>query len=123
MSNFSTWLNNEMVRKDITQQAIADMLGVSNSSVSNWQNAKNLPDAMTLKRIAAVFGVDAVWLFRLVGYLPEAGSVANGMVDETALERNELLSLFKKLPEHEQDDILDFLRIKARRSQKKDDTG
>ena len=32
--------------KKLTQEELAVLLGVSNKSVSRWENGKNLPDAM-----------------------------------------------------------------------------
>lgn len=36
----------------MTQQALADILGVSQGAVSNWENGDRKPDIFTLKKIA-----------------------------------------------------------------------
>ena len=44
-------------RKGMCQKELADMLSVSTSAVSKWENGKNLPDMMMLKKIADIFQI------------------------------------------------------------------
>lgn len=41
------------------QEAFAELLGVTRQTVSNWERARTIPDALMLKRIAAACGTTA----------------------------------------------------------------
>ena len=49
----------------MTQEQIAEKLGVSAQSVSRWENAATLPDVMLLPDIAKLYGVLVDDLFKL----------------------------------------------------------
>ncbi len=51
--------------KGITQERLAEFLGVSKASVSKWENGVSLPDIMQLPRIAAFYGIS---IDELMGY-------------------------------------------------------
>lgn len=42
-------------QKGLTLQELADMIGVSNQTVSNWENEKTEPDIKSLVRLASIF--------------------------------------------------------------------
>jgi len=44
-------------RANMTQQMLADKLGVSRQAVSNWELGKNLPSIIVGKQIADLLGV------------------------------------------------------------------
>lgn len=48
------------IRKEnnLTQQAFADMFGVTYQAVSKWENGKNIPDILILKDISKKFNID-----------------------------------------------------------------
>lgn len=46
-------------RRDMTQQQVADILGVSNKTVSKWESGAGLPDIGALPALAALYGVTA----------------------------------------------------------------
>ncbi|MDR0862908.1 MAG: helix-turn-helix domain-containing protein [Oscillospiraceae bacterium] len=50
-------------KRGITQQQLADALGVSYQAVSKWETATTLPDTATLPAIATYFGVSIDELF------------------------------------------------------------
>lgn len=50
--------------KAITQQTLADFLGVSKASVSKWENGQSYPDITLLPLIAAYFGISIDTLMR-----------------------------------------------------------
>lgn len=56
-------------QKKVTQQRLADALGVSRSAVAMWETGGNDPDADMLIRIAKYFGVSVDYL--LGGEEPE----------------------------------------------------
>lgn len=45
--------------RDMTQQQVADILGVSNKTVSKWESSAGLPDIGALPALAALYGVTA----------------------------------------------------------------
>ena len=47
---------------NISQAQLADMLGVSQTAVSQWETDKNYPDVTTLKSIAEIFCVSTDYL-------------------------------------------------------------
>lgn len=49
-------------RKDLTQEEIAPMLGVTRSAVGNWEQGIREPDRETLEVIADFFNVDMNYL-------------------------------------------------------------
>lgn len=49
--------------KDITQDALAKLLGISNQAVSKWENGQSCPDIELLPKIADVFGITLDELF------------------------------------------------------------
>lgn len=51
-------------RKDITQEGIAELVGVTRQTVGNWYSGKSAPDAVSLAKIADEFNVSIDWLLR-----------------------------------------------------------
>ena len=54
--------------KKITQEELADFVGVTKASVSKWENRQSLPDILLLPQLAAFFNVS---IDELVGYRPQ----------------------------------------------------
>lgn len=59
---------NESIRRlrreaDMTQESVADALGVTYQAVSRWENGQSYPDIELLPSLAALFGVDMDRLF------------------------------------------------------------
>lgn len=48
--------------KDMTQQNLADILGVSQQAVAKWESGKAEPDSMTMVRISNIFEVSLDYL-------------------------------------------------------------
>ena len=69
-NNFAIWLNDFMEQRDITQEALAGMIGVSHVAISKWQRSLNLPEPRQLRNLADVAGLNPIELFQLCGYLP-----------------------------------------------------
>lgn len=51
--------------KKLTQEELADFMGMTKASVSKWEKGQNMPDLLLLPRLAAFFGVT---VDRLIGY-------------------------------------------------------
>ena len=54
--------------KKMTQEELADFIGVTKASVSKWENGQSLPDILLLPQLAAFFGISLDDLF---GYEPQ----------------------------------------------------
>ena len=45
------------IEKKLTQEQVAELLGVSRQTISNWENEKNYPDIKSLVLMSEVFQV------------------------------------------------------------------
>lgn len=62
MNNFGKRLKNLRISTDITQEQLANALGISYQAVSKWENGLGLPDISLLPGISGFFGVSTDWL-------------------------------------------------------------
>ena len=54
-------------RLSLTQDQLAEQLGVTAQAVSKWENDQSCPDISTIPRLAAIFGISTD---ALLGYTP-----------------------------------------------------
>lgn len=66
--NFADNITRLRHERKITQEELADFLGVTKASVSKWENAQSMPDLMLLLSLAAFFDVT---IDALLGYEPQ----------------------------------------------------
>lgn len=66
--NFSDNIVKLRHKKKITQEQLADFIGVTKASVSKWENSQSLPDILILPELAAFFDVT---IDELLGYEPQ----------------------------------------------------
>ena len=66
--NFSDNIVKLRHKKKITQEQLADFIGVTKASVSKWENKQTLPDILILPELAAFFDVT---IDELLGYEPQ----------------------------------------------------
>jgi len=45
------------VNKNLTQKQAAELIGVTRDTVGNWERRKSYPDAIIIRNIEAVYGV------------------------------------------------------------------
>lgn len=64
MNTFAANLRKLRLEKNLTQEQIAERLGVSAQSVSRWETSATLPDVMLLPEIARLYGVLVDDLFK-----------------------------------------------------------
>ena len=62
MTDFGKRLKTLRKSVDITQEQLADALGISYQAVSKWETGSGLPDISLLPGIAEFFGVSTDWL-------------------------------------------------------------
>jgi len=61
--NLSTQITALRKKQNLTQTALADLLGVTNQAVSKWESDQCCPDVTLLPKIADIFGVSIDELF------------------------------------------------------------
>ena len=70
INNFAIWLNDFMEQQELTQEALAEKIGVSHVAISKWLRSLNSPDPRPLRRLSKVANINPVELFQICGYLP-----------------------------------------------------
>lgn len=65
MSIFYRRIKELREENNLTQKELASKLGVSNSTVCDWEKGRSQPDLETLKRIACFFEVKTDYLLGL----------------------------------------------------------
>lgn len=81
--NFAENLVNLRHEKGVTQEALADFVGVTKASVSKWETKQSLPDVLLLPQLAVYFGIS---VDALLGYEPQ-------------LSREQIRRLYRELAE------------------------
>lgn len=94
--NIGHTIARERRRRDITQEALADHLGVSKAAVSKWELGQSLPDVSLLPRIAAYFTLTLDELFDWRDELTEEKSAAL-YAEVYALAAQDLAAAHKRL--------------------------
>ena len=99
----ATWLNEQLQRRNWSIREAARQIGVSHTSISDLINGQMNASPEMCNRLARVFDVPAVDLFRRAGLLPpETGN------EEPSLR--EALHLFRELPPERRKTILIAMR-------------
>ena len=57
------FLKSLRIEKKLTQEQVAEQMGVSNRSISRWETGRNLPDLSLLLELASYYGVTLQELF------------------------------------------------------------
>lgn len=68
--NFSENVAKLRRKKKLTQEQLADFIGVTKASVSKWETKQSMPDVILLPRLATFFDVT---IDELLGYEPQLG--------------------------------------------------
>jgi transcriptional regulator with XRE-family HTH domain len=72
------------LRPKLTQQALADKLGISDKAVSGWERDANLPDSNKLSDLRTILKVTYVWLIDGGNTAPPAVDDAEVLLEERA---------------------------------------
>ena len=74
--------------KNMTQQDFADKLGVSNKTVGNWENGRNMPDLSLFKPICNELNIsaDELILGERIGNDKEKKKIAKNLLKEIFVE-------------------------------------
>jgi len=97
-----------MAETGTRQHHLALKIGVSDTAVSKWREGANVPDTVSLVKLAEIFHVDAVWLMQLAG-IP--------LKDGVQLSANGLfLADFERLSEADKDEVRALVQFKMKRA-------
>ncbi len=80
---FSETLRKLRMKKGLSQQALADKLFVTRSTVARWESGIRLPDAVMISRLSEVLGADVNSLFSAAAMSDECPNVI--LVDDNAV--------------------------------------
>ena len=94
-------------KKNIQQKDLAEAIGVSNPTVSDWETGKKDPSGERLKKLAQFFGVDELMILgkEVVDY-----NLANTTSPKT-IEAKILASGIDRLPRDKREHALDVMRV------------
>lgn len=70
------------IRKGMTQQELADIMGITYTSVSYWESGKSKPDIFQIKKLSEYFHVTTDYIY--------------GLTDENIKEDVQMRTLFRK---------------------------
>ena len=82
--NLGESLLNARKSKGLTQEAVAEKLGVSRQTVSKWETGETLPDIRQSKRLAALYGVTLDELIDFDAGVREIQEVIERTTEETS---------------------------------------
>lgn len=90
--NFGEILLKLREKKGLTQNQLAQRLGLQNSTISKYETAVNPPPALMIRKIAKVFDVSSDFLLGL----ETAGTISlHGLTDEQTRIISDLTELFR----------------------------
>lgn len=117
--DFKAWLFGLMEARGLTQEALGQQIGVRHATVGQWLRGKHPPAPGNLRGLAAFAGVDPIWLFRLVGYLPEHGQNAAPVWTPQV---HEIAQLAERMNESDLLELVDIARLKAAKRERRNQT-
>lgn len=62
--NIGTKLNNARKESGLTQEQVAESLGVSRQSISNWENERTYPDIISVVKLSDLYSVSLDYLLK-----------------------------------------------------------
>lgn len=105
---FSKNLQRLMVKKDVSRKDIANYLGISYFTVSDWVNGKKYPRMDKVELLARYFGVSKSDLIEEETI--DKSHLTHPTITVTEGEQM-LLDLFRKIPEEKQEMVLQMIKI------------
>lgn len=114
-SQLGTYLKKLRKSHNYTQEYVASYIDVIRQSYSHYETGRVTPGIETLNKLANLYHVPLDEMLAL--QLDNAGSTNSYCISLSHISPRELelLNAFRSLSERDQQDILDFLRIKSNR--------
>lgn len=92
-------IKNARLEKKITQEQVAELLGVSRQTISNWENAKSYPDIISVIKMSECYDVSLDYLLKgeqkmdsYYDYLEESTNVV-----KSNIKRNKMITILSYL--------------------------
>lgn len=98
--------------KNMTQQALGDIVNLHGSNIGRIEKGKIFPTSDVLLKLSICFGVSCDWLL--------TGENANTQICDNADENN-LLQLYRRLSSQDKHDIQDLIEYKLYKAKKEKD--
>lgn len=111
MESFSDWLLKELKSRDMSQSDLARLANLGNGTISNIMNGTRKVGQDTLVKIAHALRLPRELLFEKAGIL-------SPQTPETELI-NQIVYTAKNLSQDDQNDILEYARLREKLSQEK----
>lgn len=92
--------------KNISQQALADALSISQQSIDRYEKSINEPDIIMLKAIASYFNVSVDYL---IGYSDNPHILSDMSINDLTKDEANIIFSVRDLPEEAQKSLADFL--------------
>lgn len=96
--DFGTKIKSARKIKGLTQHELADLIGVKNTSVCNWENNTNKPDVDSLELLCGYLEISPAWLLS---------------VDEQTNEIEEIIEQMNKLKDEDRKAIITIVKSLA----------
>lgn len=109
---FGSWLESQLVRREMSQSDLARKLETSTSTVSNWVNGQRIPSPESCDKLADVFGVSVDEVLGVAGHRPRG-------LDEWDPDIKEVAGLMQRMPESFRAEIVEFAQWRYERSRSK----
>lgn len=106
MNDFSSMIQYLRKRSNLTQNELADKLGVANTTVSMWETGRRRPDFEMLETLADFFNVDINFILGV-----DKEKLVNPVWDDEQAKEN--AELFMALPKDKQEEALKYMRYLA----------
>ena len=105
---FSTTLHSLRKEKNVTQEQLAQNLGVSPQAVSKWENGKTDPSFQSIIPVAEFFNISVDKLLGIEVPMPGAGSIAAKVAKDKDLQ--ELVTDYIALPKEKQEAVKGMIK-------------
>ena len=92
---FPATLKKLRIKKGLSQQELADMMFVTRPTIARWESGARLPDAMMIRKLAEVLGVNVDFLMSAAGQSNVRHNVI--MVDDRKVVLNGGLPILEKV--------------------------
>ena len=102
-TDFSTWLLGELRLRDWSQADLASRSGLSQGAISKVVNKQRKPGFDFCEGVSKALKVPVETIYAAAGLLPPSR--------KTTSQEEELLHLFRQLPEKEKSDLIKYVRI------------
>ncbi len=99
MNRIGKIIKEERLSKNLTQKDVADALGITQDSISLWENDKRIPDTEYIIKLCSVLNISADYLLGIDDELgvrvSSSSAIPSSVYSET---ERELIEAFRKLP-------------------------